>query len=141
MVEGGGLKNRDLFFLPATLDAIGSLKLLCDPDVGLNLGKLLPMDRGCLEIRRRVPFGCAEDQAFLRALHVECQEFLSKSGSRKTQTSFEQPAGAVNRAICSRSRWEASRVILTCTKGRPSLWPKAISQKTNGTPSPFLRLP
>jgi len=39
-------------FLSATIDAIRSLKLLFDPKVRLNLGKLLPAGWGCLEIRR-----------------------------------------------------------------------------------------
>jgi glycolate oxidase len=40
-------------FSEETLDMIGRLKLLFDPDARLNPGKVLPTGRGCLEIRQK----------------------------------------------------------------------------------------
>lgn len=39
-------------FSEETLEMIGRLKLLFDPDARLNPGKVLPTGRGCLEIRQ-----------------------------------------------------------------------------------------
>jgi glycolate oxidase len=39
-------------FSDETLEMIGKLKLLFDPDARLNPGKVLPTGRGCLEIRQ-----------------------------------------------------------------------------------------
>ena len=40
-------------FAPDTLDMIGRLKALFDPDCRLNPGKVLPTGRGCMEIRQQ----------------------------------------------------------------------------------------
>ena len=40
-------------FTPDTLDMIGRLKALFDPDCRLNPGKVLPTGSGCLEIRQQ----------------------------------------------------------------------------------------
>ena len=39
-------------FTPETLDMLGRLKRLFDPDERLNPGKMLPTGRGCLETRQ-----------------------------------------------------------------------------------------
>ncbi len=53
--HGVGMEKNELMaklFPPETLEAIGRLKLLFDPDARLNPGKVLPTGRGCLEIRQ-----------------------------------------------------------------------------------------
>jgi glycolate oxidase len=40
-------------FPAETLEMMGKLKALFDPDNRLNPGKLLPTGRGCLEIRQQ----------------------------------------------------------------------------------------
>src|SRR5205085_6319208 len=50
--HGVGMEKNELMtnlFTPETLDAIGGLKRLFDPDCRLNPGKMLPTGRGCLE--------------------------------------------------------------------------------------------
>ncbi len=54
--HGVGMEKNELMsrlFSPETLEAIGRLKSMFDPDCRLNPGKLLPTGRGCLEIRQR----------------------------------------------------------------------------------------
>jgi len=41
-----------LLFSEATLEMIGQIKLLFDPQGRLNPGKMLPTGRGCMEIRQ-----------------------------------------------------------------------------------------
>jgi glycolate oxidase len=53
--HGVGMEKNELMarqFSPDTLDMIGRLKALFDPDNRLNPGKVLPTGRGCLEIRQ-----------------------------------------------------------------------------------------
>jgi glycolate oxidase len=53
--HGVGMEKNELMakqFSEDTLDMIGRLKLLFDPDARLNPGKVLPTGRGCLEIRQ-----------------------------------------------------------------------------------------
>jgi glycolate oxidase len=53
--HGVGMEKMELMsvqFTPDTLDMIGRLKALFDPDCRLNPGKVLPTGRGCLEIRQ-----------------------------------------------------------------------------------------
>lgn len=53
--HGVGMEKNELMgelFPPETLDLMGRLKLLFDPDARLNPGKILPTGRGCLEIRQ-----------------------------------------------------------------------------------------
>jgi glycolate oxidase len=53
--HGVGMEKNEMMpmlFSEATLDAIGRLKLLFDPDGHLNPGKMLPTGKGCLEIRQ-----------------------------------------------------------------------------------------
>ena len=53
--HGVGMEKNGLMaklFTPETLDTMGSLKQLFDPDNRLNPGKVLPTGRGCLEIRQ-----------------------------------------------------------------------------------------
>jgi len=53
--HGVGLEKKELMakqFSPETLDLIGRLKALFDPNNRLNPGKVLPTGRGCLEIRQ-----------------------------------------------------------------------------------------
>jgi glycolate oxidase len=57
--HGVGMEKNGLMaelFAPETLDMMGRLKLLFDPDGRLNPGKVLPTGRGCLEIRQ-TPIG------------------------------------------------------------------------------------
>lgn len=54
--HGVGMEKNELMaklFREETLEAIGRLKLLFDPEARLNPGKVLPTGRGCLEIRQR----------------------------------------------------------------------------------------
>jgi glycolate oxidase len=54
--HGVGMEKNELMaklFTEETLDMIGRLKLLFDPDARLNPGKVLPTGRGCLEIRQK----------------------------------------------------------------------------------------
>ena len=53
--HGVGMEKSALMselFPAATLELMGRLKLLFDPDARLNPGKVLPTGRGCLEIRQ-----------------------------------------------------------------------------------------
>jgi glycolate oxidase len=53
--HGVGMEKNELMaklFSAETLETIGRLKLLFDPDARLNPGKVLPTGRGCLEIRQ-----------------------------------------------------------------------------------------
>jgi glycolate oxidase len=53
--HGVGMEKNELMarlFTDETLETIGRLKLLFDPDARLNPGKVLPTGRGCLEIRQ-----------------------------------------------------------------------------------------
>ncbi len=53
--HGVGMEKNELMaklFPAETLEMIGRLKLLFDPDGRLNPGKVLPTGRGCLEIRQ-----------------------------------------------------------------------------------------
>jgi glycolate oxidase len=53
--HGVGMEKNELMaklFSEETLEMIGRLKLLFDPDARLNPGKVLPTGRGCLEIRQ-----------------------------------------------------------------------------------------
>lgn len=53
--HGVGMEKNELMarqFAPETLDVMGRLKLLFDPEGRLNPGKVLPTGRGCLEIRQ-----------------------------------------------------------------------------------------
>jgi len=53
--HGVGMEKNELMaklFSDDTLETIGRLKLLFDPDARLNPGKVLPTGRGCLEIRQ-----------------------------------------------------------------------------------------
>src|SRR3954451_2952515 len=53
--HGVGMEKKELMaklFSEETLEMIGRLKLLFDPDARLNPGKVLPTGRGCLEIRQ-----------------------------------------------------------------------------------------
>jgi glycolate oxidase len=53
--HGVGMEKNELMarqFSPETLEMIGRLKALFDPDNRLNPGKVLPTGRGCLEIRQ-----------------------------------------------------------------------------------------
>jgi glycolate oxidase len=50
------MEKNDLMakqFSPETLETMGKLKSLFDPDGKLNPGKMLPTGRGCLEIRQK----------------------------------------------------------------------------------------
>src|SRR3954451_2851008 len=54
--HGVGMEKNELMaklFSEETLEAIGRLKLLFDPEARLNPGKVLPTGRGCLEIRQK----------------------------------------------------------------------------------------
>jgi glycolate oxidase len=54
--HGVGMEKNELMdklFPPATLEMIGRLKALFDPENRLNPGKVLPTGRGCLEIRQK----------------------------------------------------------------------------------------
>jgi glycolate oxidase len=54
--HGVGMEKMELMavqFTPDTLDMIGRLKALFDPECRLNPGKVLPTGRGCMEIRQR----------------------------------------------------------------------------------------
>jgi glycolate oxidase len=54
--HGVGMEKNELMgkqFPPETLEMMGSLKRLFDPQGRLNPGKMLPMGRGCLEIRQK----------------------------------------------------------------------------------------
>jgi glycolate oxidase len=54
--HGVGMEKNELMskqFPPDTLDMMGRLKRLFDPQGRLNPGKMLPTGRGCLEIRQR----------------------------------------------------------------------------------------
>jgi glycolate oxidase len=54
--HGVGMEKNELMgklFPPETLETMGKLKLLFDPDNRLNPGKVLPTGRGCLEIRQQ----------------------------------------------------------------------------------------
>ena len=53
--HGVGMEKMELMatqFPPDTLDMIGRLKSLFDPECRLNPGKVLPTGRGCMEIRQ-----------------------------------------------------------------------------------------
>jgi glycolate oxidase len=53
--HGVGMEKNELMsllFPPDTLETIGQLKLLFDPESRMNPGKLLPTGRGCSEIRQ-----------------------------------------------------------------------------------------
>jgi glycolate oxidase len=53
--HGVGMEKMELMavqFTPDTLDMIGRLKALFDPECRLNPGKVLPTGRGCMEIRQ-----------------------------------------------------------------------------------------
>ena len=53
--HGVGMEKSELMaslFKPESLEMMGRLKLLFDPDGRLNPGKVLPTGRGCLEIRQ-----------------------------------------------------------------------------------------
>ena len=53
--HGVGMEKNEMMaqlFSSDTLDAIRSLKLLFDPDNLFNPGKVLPIGKGCLEIRQ-----------------------------------------------------------------------------------------
>jgi glycolate oxidase len=54
--HGVGMEKNELMgslFSDESLEMIGRLKLLFDPDARLNPGKVLPTGRGCLEIRQK----------------------------------------------------------------------------------------
>ena len=54
--HGVGMEKNELMgklFPPETLETMGRLKALFDPDNRLNPGKVLPTGRGCLEIRQQ----------------------------------------------------------------------------------------
>jgi glycolate oxidase len=54
--HGVGMEKNELMaklFSDETLEMIGRIKLLFDPDARLNPGKVLPTGRGCLEIRQK----------------------------------------------------------------------------------------
>jgi glycolate oxidase len=54
--HGVGMEKKELMarqFSGETLELMGRLKLLFDPDARLNPGKVLPTGRGCLEIRQK----------------------------------------------------------------------------------------
>jgi len=54
--HGVGMEKNELMgkqFSPETLEMMGRLKELFDPDGRLNPGKVLPTGRGCLEIRQK----------------------------------------------------------------------------------------
>jgi glycolate oxidase len=54
--HGVGMEKNELMaklFREETLEMIGKLKLLFDPEARLNPGKVLPTGRGCLEIRQK----------------------------------------------------------------------------------------
>jgi glycolate oxidase len=54
--HGVGMEKNELMarqFSPETLELMGRLKLLFDPDARLNPGKVLPTGRGCVEIRQK----------------------------------------------------------------------------------------
>jgi glycolate oxidase len=56
--HGVGMEKNELMskqFPPETLDMMGRLKRLFDPQGRLNPGKVLPTGRGCLEIRQGPP--------------------------------------------------------------------------------------
>ena len=58
--HGVGMEKNELMskqFPPETLEMIGKLKALFDPDARLNPGKVLPTGRGCLEIRQKALTG------------------------------------------------------------------------------------
>ncbi len=55
--HGVGMEKNELMadlFRPESLEMMGRLKLLFDPDARLNPGKVLPTGRGCMEIRQPV---------------------------------------------------------------------------------------
>jgi glycolate oxidase len=55
--HGVGMEKNELMarqFSEETLELMGRLKLLFDPDARLNPGKVLPTGRGCLEIRQKL---------------------------------------------------------------------------------------
>jgi glycolate oxidase len=54
--HGVGMEKNELMarqYNEDTLDTIRDLKTLFDPHCGLNTGKLLPLGKGCMEIRQR----------------------------------------------------------------------------------------
>jgi glycolate oxidase len=54
--HGVGMEKNELMarqFSAETLELMGRLKLLFDPDARLNPGKVLPTGRGCVEIRQK----------------------------------------------------------------------------------------
>jgi len=54
--HGVGMEKNELMarqFSEETLELMGRLKLVFDPDARLNPGKVLPTGRGCLEIRQK----------------------------------------------------------------------------------------
>jgi glycolate oxidase len=54
--HGVGMEKNELMaklFREETLEMIGKLKQLFDPEARLNPGKVLPTGRGCLEIRQK----------------------------------------------------------------------------------------
>jgi glycolate oxidase len=54
--HGVGMEKNELMskqFPPETLEMMGRLKRMLDPDSRLNPGKVLPTGRGCLEIRQK----------------------------------------------------------------------------------------
>jgi glycolate oxidase len=56
--HGVGMEKNELMpllFTADTLEAIGQIKLLFDPEARMNPGKLLPTGRGCSEIRQSDP--------------------------------------------------------------------------------------
>jgi glycolate oxidase len=60
--HGVGMEKNELMgklFPPETLETMGRLKALFDPDNRLNPGKVLPTGRGCLEIRQQ-PLGTGQ---------------------------------------------------------------------------------
>ena len=57
--HGVGMEKNDLMphlFTPETLETMGELKMLFDPEGRLNPGKVLPTGHGCMEIRQ-TPLG------------------------------------------------------------------------------------
>jgi glycolate oxidase len=54
--HGVGMEKNEMMskqFSPETLEMMGKLKTLFDPDGRLNPGKVLPTGRGCMEIRQK----------------------------------------------------------------------------------------
>jgi glycolate oxidase len=53
--HGVGMEKNEMMahlFKPDTLEMIGRFKSLFDPENRLNPGKVLPLGKGCLEIRQ-----------------------------------------------------------------------------------------